>query len=79
MTVAEILDMYDGWLIRRRRTEELIANFVTLPIYNHQRSKKDKMVTLKDLFGQKDYKNRFGDENKPTEEELYNDLFEYGG
>lgn len=79
LTVGEILDMYDGWTIRRRRTEELLATFVTLPIYNHQRSKKDKMITLKDLFGHKDYVRRYGEEDKPTEDELFNDLFNAGG
>lgn len=76
LTPGEIIDMYEGWVIRRRRQEELLASFVMLPIHNHQRGKKDKLITLKDVFGQEDYIRRFGKPNKPTANELHKDLFE---
>ncbi|MDR2006909.1 MAG: hypothetical protein LBP78_06685 [Acidaminococcales bacterium] len=68
--------MRDGWIIRRRRAEEFMACFVTLPVWNNQRGRKDKKITLRDIFG-KNYHKRFPSD-KPTAREIAKEFWDDG-
>jgi|GEM_PF-2184081 len=79
LTPGEVLDMYDGLRVRKKQEfeeqEHLFAYYITLPTHNAQRGKKDKPITLRHIFGEKEFARRYGkSSDKPTKEELYKDF-----
>lgn len=50
MSIYEIINMYHGYIVRKRNSENMLAQFVTLWIANTAGKSLQKELTLKKLF-----------------------------